>query len=457
MITIRRMLRFVKLFLGGISLYFVAHTIVVYGFLDGHYKEIFSTLKELLRVGAIIFVWLSRTGQSIQYIKRTKKSLIVLGIMFLIGLLVTFLHTDTLSQFARNSIIGIKYWRYMMALFRSAWMVWYCYPAVFWWSHTTQELSEKNGQLSEYSFVAFIVRLSWRILRWWLLLQLCKILSPESWYALWFWELNIYRPWFAPPLYYLTKQDGLMRYSWLFAWPNNAAFWIVALSPLLRHYASSSSLLWKKWLFRLSLLLFGLINIGRSIIVGRFGQIVYAFSQVGRRHLYSRLLKIVIGTMIVIVAGISLLKRDSTVKHFDLSVRAFEQFTSNPRWYGLWSSGPGIHRNGSLLPENYYLQLALDYGRAWPVCFFLFWRIILGSIKQTGSKQRWLHQIHGLFLQGFVGLLIVWLFLHVFEDSMVNYLFFVPRWIVYGMLLFGDFDHDRDAHLLDANSTLQGE
>lgn len=65
--------------------------------------------------------------------------------------------------------------------------------------------------------------------------------------------------------------------------------------------------------------------------MGRFGQIVYAFSQVGRRHLYSRLLKIVIGTMIVIVAGISLLKRDSTVKHFDLSVRAFEQFTSNPR------------------------------------------------------------------------------------------------------------------------------
>jgi hypothetical protein len=30
--------------------------------------------------------------------------------------------------------------------------------------------------------------------------------------------------------------------------------------------------------------------------------------------------------------------------------------------YGLGTSGPAIHHNGTLLPENYYFQLLLDVG-----------------------------------------------------------------------------------------------
>ena len=39
------------------------------------------------------------------------------------------------------------------------------------------------------------------------------------------------------------------------------------------------------------------------------------------------------------------------------------------------------------------------------------------------TLQRWL-----------LALLVMWLFLHVFEDSMVNYLFFVIYWILLGYL-----------------------
>gem|GEM_PF-5897421 len=58
---------------------------------------------------------------------------------------------------------------------------------------------------------------------------------------------------------------------------------------------------------------------------------------------------------------------------------------------------------------------------------------MLTLIKQQSVDV--LHRYNMLFVMGFVGMLIAGLFLHVFEDSMVNYLFFVARGIVFGRSL----------------------
>lgn len=448
-IMIWHMIRFIKIFLIGIASYFVLHTIIVYGLFDGRYKEFFSAIKEFIRVGVILAVWLSHKTFTKTYCFSTRRSLYALISMLIIWLIVTVYHTDTWFVFLRNSIIGIKYGRYSMFIFWSAWLLWYCMPQIISWSHTTQHDSEKQGKKSPYYLIDFVVTLSWRILRWWLILQWCKLLFPEVRYIVWFWWLNIYKIGVAPPLYYLTKQDGIMRYSWVFAWPNNTAFWLVALSPLLWYWSSYTTSRRKQRWYKIALLFFGCINIGRAIIIWWFWEISIALVYYRKKIFHRSILWLLVACMIIMVWGITYFKWESTLAHFQLSIDSFSKFSTHIWWYGLWSSGPGIHRNGSLLPENYYLQLALDYGRLWPVCFIVYWYSMMYSIKKTvpnsiniisdqnkkTSKDNSLYQIHLLFLQWFIWLLIVWLFLHVFEDSMVNYLFFIPRWIVYGTII----------------------
>lgn len=104
----------------------------------------------------------------------------------------------------------------------------------------------------------------------------------------------------------------------------------------------------------------------------------------------------------------------STLAHVSQWVDGFQTILKNPRWwYGLWSSGPGIHYGGIVLPENFFLQLWLDGG-----VFFLLLRLfcIFLFIKAYVRYDRY------RFLVGFAWLLSVGLFLHIFEDTMVNLL-----------------------------------
>ena len=292
------------------------------------------------------------------------------------------------------------------------------------------------------AFIRFIVRLSWFILLGGLVVQGSKVLFPDLWYALWFGPLNVYKAGVAPPLYYLTKQDGVMRYSGLFSGPNNFAFRLIAVTPLLWHSAwilKQTAL--KRWA-RVWLIVFGALNLWRVLLLGWIAEIVPSFAHNKRIKNNKFIVWLGIGLIIWLFGYITYMKRESTTEHFALGIDALYKFFARPWWYGLGSSGPGVHRNGSLLPENYYLQLALDYGWLGPICFILFWRKVatmprchdatMPHEKSTAAPQhRSIEAWNRLFITGFLGMLIAGWFLHVFEDSMVNYLFFVPRGVVF--------------------------
>ena len=139
---------------------------------------------------------------------------------------------------------------------------------------------------------------------------------------------------------------------------------------------------------------------------------------------------------VLAVLAFSVLKRESSLAHLAAKWGGVMQVIEHPLGYGLGSSGPAVHHSGNLLPENYYLQLMLDLGTVG----FLLW---CGVMFLLGLKQKKLQQsftearddeVRKFFLalhMGFVAFLVMGLFLHVFEDSMVNYLFFV----LYGMSL----------------------
>jgi hypothetical protein len=156
--------------------------------------------------------------------------------------------------------------------------------------------------------------------------------------------------------------------------------------------------------------------------------------------------KIAIGIGVALIAGLiwlSILKWASTLWHIKAKFGSIAYVIQQPSWYGLGTSGPAIHHNWTILPENYYIQLMLDIG----TIGFIIRAILVLQITRIEKKiQEWIkkiknnpqHEIVYLIRKWLtiwrVCLLIMWLFLHSFEDSMINYLFFVSRGILSGYL-----------------------
>ncbi|MDR0859550.1 MAG: hypothetical protein LBO09_00790 [Candidatus Peribacteria bacterium] len=128
--------------------------------------------------------------------------------------------------------------------------------------------------------------------------------------------------------------------------------------------------------------------------------------------------------------GLSVLKWDSTLVHITSKLGAIPQIIQQPLGYGLGSSGPAIHHNGTMLPENYYFEILLDTG----TIGLILWAIVIFQLigMQAMLRKQGLTTPESVQIQrGLLALLLIGFVLHVFEDSMVNYLFFT----IYGILL----------------------
>jgi hypothetical protein len=140
---------------------------------------------------------------------------------------------------------------------------------------------------------------------------------------------------------------------------------------------------------------------------------------------------------------LSFLKPESTLGHFKANLAYIWEIVNHPLWHWLWSSGPAVHHEWTMLPENYFMQIMLDIWSVWFIlwCVVIFWILmIFRAIENNFKKWKYSNDDAAVFLQWKrlllwrIALLIMWLFLHVFEDSMVNYLFFCIFGILSGYL-----------------------
>jgi hypothetical protein len=143
--------------------------------------------------------------------------------------------------------------------------------------------------------------------------------------------------------------------------------------------------------------------------------------------------------LVLLLISVSCWKWDSTVQHIQAKLDWVIQVVNKPLGYWLGSSWPAVHHSWDFLPENYFLQLMLDI---WTLGFILWCFVMLFWIykekvlrKDVINQNLWNNEVYHIFIalqKWLVALFIMWLFLHVFEDSMVNYLFFV----IYGISLW---------------------
>ena len=311
---------------------------------------------------------------------RWKMFIVFGGLLVFSVLLSRFMFGKTLSEI----LIGIKYGLWYLCVLISAGSVWYFLSSKL----KTQKKSEK----SDFSSLE-----KWQnILKWGLVSivifgrawQIAKLLFPDRFMAIWYGKLDDYHFWLKPPLYYLTWYEGALRWQGLFSWPNNYGYFLVVFLPLIKKH--KKILIWSAvW-------------------------------------------------VAILLLGLSIFKRESTLVHIQQKLSWVLQVIHQPLWYGLGSSGPAVHHTGSFLPENFYLQLMLDLWTVgfliWLGVMYAFLRMqksLIARAEKTDQKSEFLQYLRP-FQIWLLALLVMGLFLHVFEDSMVNYLFFWG----YGLILW---------------------
>ena len=368
---------------------------------------------------------------------RWKMIIVFSGLLVFSILLSRFMFGKALSEI----LIGIKYGLWYLCILISAGSVWYFLSSKL----KTQKKSEK----SDFSSLG-----KWQnILKWGLVSvvllgrawQIAKILFPDRFMAIWYGKLDDYHFWLKPPLYYLTWYEGTLRWQGLFSWPNNYGYFLVVFLPLILQYFSFQNILKFKsrkksdWIGFLVVALWLITlwaTLSRAAMIGAGVVLFCLYFPHIKKHK-----KILIWSAVwvaILLLGLSIFKLESTLVHIQQKLSWVLQVIHQPLWYGLGSSGPAVHHTGSFLPENFYLQLMLDL---WTVGFLIWLGVMYAFLRmqkslivraeKTDQKPEFLQYLR-TFQIWLLALLVMGLFLHVFEDSMVNYLFFWG----YGLMLW---------------------
>lgn len=366
------------------------------------------------------------------------------------GFLIRAIIQTNLVWWSRQHMwIGIKYDIWFFFLWALAVVGWrrrcivYSQKAQSWEMQNTTRIE----RIQSYVWRGILVLIVWGFARQW-----AKLVWPDRFMWFWYGPVGDYAYGANPPIWYRTWPGGTMRRSWIFAGPNNYGYFLVcffwffvvtARNVLQKTYTALSSNR-HTILTRVSIAIYVwavVLTFSRGAIIGCFVELLILALRL--KHLRPL---IWIGSVAVILGMgmLSISKRSSTLEHIQRTTQGIELVLEQPRWYGLWSAWPAIHRGWKYLPENIYIQVLLDTWRIW----FIFRLCARGRWLMVWARAAFRNRSLVLWaLRAWcVGLSVEWIFLHVREDSMVNMLFFGVWGVVLGMQLY--MYSQRNAHHL---------
>ncbi len=409
------MYTYIKRFLLLIVAYHLLHTLILWWIGVGD-PILLSTVKELLWFWFVLFALIRWRRQAWEFLIKWKR--------LVVGLVALVVRSVWLSLYydvsVMTMVVGVKYDILPLLILVSAMFI-----------GTLLVLVDDKRIYKDILMMCGIVLIGW------LVRQGAKIAFPEAIAALGYGPVGDYTLESAPPLYYRTWPWGWMRLQWLFSGPNNYGFFLVAYFSVLiarifgKNKEGTNKTIFKRGIGALIFLSLAR-TLSRGVVVGAGVQLLLLVRLF--KPQWKRWLRWIVGGGVGVVVALSVLKPASTLGHISARAEGTQAFLEQPLGHGLGSAGPAIHRDGVYLPENHYLQLLLDIGIPW----LLLWiRVINGVIvcwrnrKVADATDE--VKLRMLLLIWLLWLLVEWLFLHVFEDSMVNYLFLVVLGVVVGM------------------------
>lgn len=426
--------RFIKLFLIIIVLYHVLITTIQYGIFGWAHPELPAILRDGVRALFVICVIIFYAKQLPSYIQKRKRPWICLIILVVFSVGVSYLKGKNMS----DMLIGIKYGFLYLPIFLSATFL----------GHVLykKDSAIQNQKSKIQNLLIFVKWFLVVILITGFIWQISKFIRPNRFMTIWYWPFQDFVFGAKPPIYYLTWYQGTSRRSWIFSWPNNYGYFLIALLPAI-------IVLCKVKRQSIKLRMHNKVAIRNSVIITlRIAAIVLTLSRTAaigwivalaalnfqwiKKH--KKIARWLIIIAILWILWLSALKWASTLGHIQAKFGSLKYVLQSPSGYGLGTSWPAIHHNGTILPENYFIQLILDIGTIWFILRALLVRQIqniCNKIKKNfADKQHQIYRLRIALTIGRIALLIMGLFLHVFEDSMVNYIFFVLRGVTSGYL-----------------------
>lgn len=433
-----------------ISLLFTIQTFLVSWFNIINNTIIISTIRDLLFWWLILrTIWYGK-NYIIIFIKKYYIIITLSILLFLMNISYIIQH---FNEDIVHIIAGIKYDIYFVLIMITSLRLWYI-------------LKKTNKWYLISSYIKRFWKFILILIIWWVIRQLTKTIYPRFFVEyMWFSMPSDFVPFSKPPIYYITWSGWIQRLSWLFVGPNTLWFFLILFTSII--YYQYKSLLTQKKNRRiiLSYILISISTLSRWVIIGIALQcIILLFFEnyitgkektISFKNINNKIITWIMITLVSIISffWINQRKQDSNTERFwalSSSLELIEKvsFLGNGPWY-VW---PAKHydkdynlnkKNNLSMLENIYLQIVINQ---WILWFLILAGIIITLLhyhntiriqlinKNITNKQK----DYNIYLTiqylgiGLVSLLSIWWFLHIFIDSMVNYLFFV----IYGIWLW---------------------
>ncbi|MDP2090000.1 MAG: O-antigen ligase family protein [Candidatus Gracilibacteria bacterium] len=244
------------------------------------------------------------------------------------------------------------------------------------------------------------------------------------------------------PSYHGLENSGIKRFQGIFDGPNQMAFYLIFYTSIMMHYLK------KKFEYHIILVLIFLfillfITYSRSALLGVVsGSGLLILLNI--KTIYKNHKKILINviTSILIITGILLMifsdrvhniffRTSSTTGHFDRMEIGIDRFLEKPLGAGLAESGPAYRSiypdkqtkldEQYYIPESWFIQQLVEGG----IIYFLLFIFILVNILNrlyTNSKS--------IFV-GLIAILVMNIFLHIFEATYLSILLFIFVGLIY--------------------------
>lgn len=425
------MIRFLKAFLIFVVIYHIFVTVIWYGVLGWAYPQLPALGRDALWSLFFVSICIVNNKAITSYLTTRKRPRITFIIIIFFGIGISLLKWKWLYDI----FVGIKYGLLYLYIFLSATFIGWLF-------------TEKNSE----RFITFLKYLLITTLIAGFLRQGLKFIWPDLFLHIGYGPFDDFKFGNKPPIYYLTWYQGTSRRQGIFSWPNNYWYFLIAFLPIVilffkqKFEEIKKIFLTNKRMIINSLIIFLrilaiVLTLSRTAFIWWIVWLAIMNIQWMKKN--KKLSRIIGIVFLAGLIGVSILKWASTLGHIKAKFGSINYVIQQPGGYGLGTSGPAVHQNWTILPENYYIQLMLDIGTIGFILRTIF--VIQISRLATKIQEKFNHiQTHTTTQMIYsirkwlniwrICLLIMGIFLHVFEDSMINYIFFISRGLLTGYL-----------------------
>lgn len=411
-------------------------------------KNLFTILTQFLIIVLPFYVLFAVFFSQVVWITNAWfliKELVI--ILLLLSLIYEFIKNKKIPKFETIDYLIFWYIFYWIVITFANWL--WINSVVYWWrydfiflvvflifKHWKEFLSVKINDLIKLLIISWGVSLLFSVM---IKFRLWEQTLNSFWFTDYVsnWTYN-----WKIPNYHWLENSWIKRFQWIFDWPNQMAFFLILYTSTFMHYIK------KKFEYHIVLLLIFIfillfLTYSRSALlwVLLWVWLLWIFNI---ETVYKKHKKIFINSIVafLIVVWLWLMifsdrvyniffRTSSTTWHFDRMEIWIDRFLEKPLWSWLSESGPA-YRNiypekqtkddeQYYIPESWFIQQLVEW---WIIYFLLFLTIFTNILIRLYDNSK------SLFVC-VIAILVMNVFLHIFEATYLSTLMFILVWLIY--------------------------